>query len=136
MIKNIIMILLLLTFIIGISGCNEKSAVNGTWGEKKISISSIKVSDNTTGDRYELNDSIYYVNGYILNENQYDALNVKIKVTTYDSQDNIVMVKNITRLNPKNIPSNGNSEFYAIFSDPEKRIVKFKVEVLNAQSQY
>ena len=76
----------------GISGCTTKTATNGTFGEKKLSLDAIKVSDNTTGNYSETNDTRYYVTGYIINGNPIDALNVKLKVTTYDSQNNIVAV--------------------------------------------
>ena len=134
--KSNVMILILLTSIIIISGCTTKTAANGTFGEKKLSLDAITVSDNTTGNYSETNDTRYYVTGYIINGNPIDALNVKLKVTTYDSQNNTVAVNDTPFLDLKNIPANGNSYFYARFSDPDKRIVKFKVEILDAKSDY
>jgi len=133
--KSIVMILILITVLVAISGCTTKTATNGTFGEKKLSLDAITVSENTTGNRSERNDTLYYVTGYIVNGNPIDALNVKLKVTTYDSQNNTVAVNDTPYLEPKDILSNGNSYFYARFDDPEKKIVKFKVEILDAKSK-
>jgi len=132
--KPIIIIIIL--FIVTISGCTSKTTTNGTFGEKTLSLDAIKVSDNTTGNYSESNDTRYYVSGYINNKNSIDALNVKLKVTTYDSQNNIVDVNDTPTLDPKNIPANGNSVFYARFSDPNKKIVRFSIEVVDAKSNY
>jgi len=133
--QSVVIILLLLTFIMGISGCTEKNAVNGTFGEKKLSLDAIIVSNTTNGNYSETNDTLYYVTGDIINGNPTDALNVKLKVTTYDSQNNTVAVNETPYLDPKDVPANGNSYFYASFSDPEKKIVRFKVEILDAKSK-
>ena len=132
--QYLIVIIILLTIIAGISGCTTKTATNGTWGEKNFSLNSITVSDNTTGNRSMTNDTRYYVSGYLINVNPGDALNVKLKVTTYDSQNNTVAVNDTPYLDPTDIPANGNSFFYARFSDPDKKIVNFKVEIIDAKS--
>jgi hypothetical protein len=133
--QYLIVIFILLTIIAGISGCTTKTATNGTWGEKKLSLDAIIVSDNTTGNRSITNNTRYYVSGYLINGNPIDALNVKLKVTTYDSQNNTVSINDTPYLNPTDIPANGNSYFYARFSDPDKKIVNFKVEIVDAKSK-
>jgi hypothetical protein len=133
--QYLIVIFILLTIIAGISGCTTKTATNGTWGEKKLSLDAITVSDNTTGNRSITNNTRYYVTGYLINGNPIDALNVKLKVTTYDSQNNTVSINDTPYLNPTDIPANGNSYFYARFSDPDKKIVNFKVEIVDAKSK-
>lgn len=130
-----LVILIILTIIAGISGCTTKTATNGTFGEKKLSLDAITVSENTTGNRSETNDTRYYVSGYLINGNENDALNVKIKVTTFDAQNNTVAINETPSLDPDDIPVNENSRFYARFSDPDKRIVNFKVEILDAKSK-
>lgn len=130
------LLILLLILIISISGCIDTTKKNNTWGEKKISLDAIKVSNNTTGNRSEQNDSIYYVYGYINNENPYEALNVKINVTTYYSNDTIFAVNNTPYVNPKSIPANGESYFYARFLDPEKKIARYDVQILDAKAEY
>ena len=134
--QYLIIIFIVLTIIAGISGCTTKTATNGTWGEKKLSLDAITVSDNTTGNRSMTNDTRYYVSGYLINGNSIDALNVKVKVTTYDSQNNTVSVNDTPYLYPTDIPANGNSFFYARFSDPNKKIVNFKVEIIDAKSRF
>ena len=133
--QYLIIIFIVLTIIAGISGCTTKTATNGTWGEKNFSLNSITVSDNTTGNRSMTNDTRYYVSGYLINVNPGDALNVKLKVTTYDSQNNTVAVNDTPYLDPTDIPANGNSYFDARFSDPDKKIVSFKVEIVDAKSR-
>jgi len=131
-----ILIFLLLTGIILNSGCIENTKANNTWGEKKISMDVIKVSNNTVGNRSENNDSIYYVSGYILNQNPYEALDPKITITTYYSNGTVFAVNNTPYLNPQNIPANGKSSFYARFEDPDKKIAKYDVKILSAKGEY
>lgn len=118
------------------SGCIDNTKANNTWGEKKISMDAIKVSNGTVGNRSENNDSIYYVSGYILNQNPYEALEPKIEVTTYYSNGTVFTVNNNPYLNPQNIPANGQSSFYARFDDPDKKIAKFEVKLLSAKAEY
>lgn len=131
--------LLLIFFVICLvftSGCIENTKSNSTWGEKKISIDAIKVSNNTVGNHSENNDSVYYVSGYILNQNPFEALNPQIKVTTYDFNGTVFAVNDTPYLDPKNIPANGKSYLYARFEDPDKKIAKFEVKILSAKGEY
>ena len=118
------------------SGCIDNTKANSTWGEKKISLDAMKVSDNTTGNRSETNSSRYYVYGYIDNNNPYEALNVKMKVTTYTSNGTVFAVNDTPYLKPSRIPANGESYFYARFSDPNKKIVRYDVKILDAKAEY
>jgi len=131
-----ILIFLLLTGIIINSGCIDNTKTNNTWGEKKISMDAIKVYNGTIGNRSENNDSIYYVSGYILNQNPYEALDPKIEVTTYYSNGTVFAVNDTPYLDPKSIPANGKSRLYARFNDPDKKIAKFEVKILSAKSEY
>ncbi|MBI5459251.1 hypothetical protein [Methanobacterium sp.] len=117
------------------SGCIDNTKANNTWGEKKISMDAIKVS-NSVGNRSENNDSLYYVSGSILNQNPFEALDTKITVTTYYSNDTVFAVNDTPYLNPQNIPANGKSSFYARFDDPDKKIAKFEVKILSAKGEY
>ena len=84
--KSIIIILLLLTAIISISGCTTKTATNGTFGEKSISIDSIYLSNNSTTGNYTYNGTeYYYIDGYLVNNNPYDAFNIIVNSTAYDA---------------------------------------------------
>lgn len=130
------MIILLLVAIISFSGCIKNDTYNSTWGEKNISLNAIKITDNTTGNRTQSNSSKYYVDGYVVNENMEDAFDVKIKVTTYDSNGNIFAVNDTPYLESNNIPARQMTRLYARFKDPDKKIVKFKVEVIDAKAQY
>jgi hypothetical protein len=131
-----IMIISFILFAVACSGCIENTTANSTWGEKKLSMDAIKVSNSTVGNRSENNDSVYYVSGYILNQNPYEALDPKIEVTTYYSNGTVFAVNNTLYLNPNNLPANGKSYFYAKFEDPDKKIATFEVKFLSAKGQY
>ena len=136
--KIIAIITMLLVFICltSISGCIDNTKANGTWGEKKLSMDAIKVSNNTVGNRSENNDSVYYVYGYIINQNSFEALDPKITVTTFDSNGTIFAVNDTPYMEPKNLPANDKSYFYTRFEDPDKKIAKFEVKVLSAKGEY
>lgn len=134
--NTVIIIFVLIATLVFSSGCIENTKSNSTWGEKKISLNAIKVSDNTTGNRSETNESRYYVYGYIDNNNPYEALNPKIRVTTFYSNGTVFAVNETPYLNPKNLPAKGSSYFYTRFYDPDNQIYNFTVEILYAESEY
>jgi len=135
--KTIIsLILLLVVATVSISGCETKTA-NKTWGEKKISLDLITISNNTTADHYDWEGiTYYYIDGYLLNKNPFDALNVKLKATFYDSNGDIIATNETPYLEPKSIPLNGISNFHFEVQDKNKDIVRYKVELVDAQSEY
>jgi hypothetical protein len=133
--KSIIVILLLLTVITAISGCTTKTATNGTFGEKTVSINSILISNNTTADTY--NDTAngneyYYIDGYLVNNNSNDAFNVRVNATAYDANGNVVATNNSAYLNPTTIPAKGVSRFYVDFPDTNNNIVRYDVKIVDA----
>jgi len=134
--KIIILILLILIGIILNSGCIENTKSNSTWGEKKLSMDAIKISDNTTGNRSETNESRYYVSGYVTNDNPYEALELKLRITTFTSNGSVFAVNDNPYVEPKSIPANGASYFYASFSDPDKNITKYEVKILSAKGEF
>lgn len=135
--KNVIFLtIILFVFSIFISGCIETTKSNATWGEKRISLDAIKVSNNTVGNRSETNESIYYIRGYVLNLNPFEALDPKITVNTYYANGTVFAVNETPYLDPKNLPANDKSYFYARFEDPDKKIAKFEVKILSAKGEY
>ena len=131
-----IMIISFILLAVASSGCINTNKTNNTWGDKKISLDAIKVSNSTVGNRSENNDSIYYVSGYILNQNSFEAIDPKITVTTYYSNGTVFAMNDTPYIDPKNIPANGKSAFYARFNDSDKKIAKFEVKILSAKGQY
>jgi hypothetical protein len=131
-----IVILISIVCLVFSSGCIENTKANSTWGEKKLSLDTLKISNNTVGNRSEQNESIYYVSGYISNQNSFEALDSKIQVTTYHANGTVFAVNNTPYLNPQNIPGTGKSYFYARFEDPNKQIAKFEVKIVSAKGQY
>ncbi len=130
-----IILFLFIGIVLG-SGCIENTKANNTWGEKKISMDAIKIANNTTGNRSETNESIYYVSGYVINDNPYEALELKLRVTTYTSNGSVFAVNNKPFIRPKIIPANGASYFYARFLDPDKNITKYEVKILSAKGEF
>ncbi len=125
----------LLILLVSVCGCIDNTS-STTWGEKKISLEAMKISDNTTGNYSETNESRYYVYGYIINDNPFEAINPKIKITTYHENGTVFAVNNTPYLDPKNIPGKGSSYFFARFHDPNKLIKNFTVEILDAKGEY
>ena len=136
--QTIIVILLILTAIIAISGCTTKTATNGTFGEKTISIDSILISNNTTADNYKEDNGTeyYYIDGYLLNNNSNDAFHVKVNVTAYDANGNVVATNDTAYLDPTTIPAKGLSEFYVEFPDLNNKIVRYDVKVVDAKASF
>ncbi len=136
--KKLLTILIFVLMIVAVvnSGCIENTKANSTWGEKKLSLDTLKISNNTVGNRSEQNESIYYVSGYISNQNSFEALDSKIQVTTYYANGTVFAVNDTPYLNPQNIPGTGKSYFYARFKDPNKQISRFEVKILSAKGQY
>jgi hypothetical protein len=127
---KIIILFVLLILIVGISGCTEKKATNGTWGEKPPATSASLQVINSTTDHYTYNETnYYYVDGYIQNNAESDASNVKIVTTAYDSSGNVFAINDTAYLKPKTVPATGQSEFYAEFEDPDNKIVRYDVKV-------
>lgn len=129
------LIISLLLIVIGVSGCTMKEGETSTFGEKTISLESIKVLNNTTTDYYEYNGTNYsYIMGTVQNRNRYDAFKVKMKAIAYDEDGEIVATNETVYLEPKNIPASGQSLFYFEFVDQNKKIVKYDVKVVDAKA--
>jgi hypothetical protein len=125
-----ILILLMVIVIVGVSGCTEKKATNGTWGEKStVTVDSLHLV-NITADHYDYNGTTYYyVLGYIQNTAGNDATNVNVITTTYDASGNVFATNDTTYIKPTNVPATGRSEFYANFKDPNNKIVNYDVKM-------
>jgi hypothetical protein len=96
----------------------------------------IKIANNTTGNRSETNESIYYVSGYVINDNPYEALELKLRVTAYTYNGSVFAVNDKPFLRPKSIPANGASYFFARFLDPDKNITRYDVKILSAKGEF
>lgn len=126
---------IIILFVVGISGCTIKEGETGTFGEKTISLESIKVLNNTTTDYYEYNGTNYsYIIGTVQNHNKYDAFKVKMKAIAYDEDGEIVATNETVYLEPKNIPASGQSLFYFTFVDQNRTIVKYDVVLVDAKA--
>ena len=120
----------------GMSGFAINTTANSTWGEKQISIDAINVLNNSTEDTYEYNGTTYsYLEGYVQNNNKYDAFNVKMNATAYDKYGNIVATNDTVYLDTKNIPAGSETLFYVEFPDPDNETVRIEVNVVDAKAE-
>lgn len=129
--------MLLFAISVSISGCTTtKNATNGTFGEKTISLSNITIVNNVTDEHEEYEGvNYYYIYGFVKNKNKYDAFNLKMKVTVFDAENNIIAVNDTPYLNPKVIPAGGESEFYFEFEDPDNKIVRYELQIISADAE-
>lgn len=133
--KKVIIIIVLAILLVSISGCTNKNATNGTFGQKTISIKNITVSNNVTAENVEYNGTNYYwIHGNIRNNNPYDAFNLKMKAVTYDKDGNVVAVKDTFNLDPKIIAANGESYFSFTFNNSDNRIIRYEIQLISADA--
>ncbi len=132
----IVMVILLFAVTVSISGCTTKNATNGTFAEKKISLDKLEISDLNAEHIDDEDRTYYYIEGNITNKNDIDALDLKMEATAFDENGTAVDVNKNPYLNPKVVPSLGVSYFYFEFYDPDKRIVRYEVKIISAQSNY
>lgn len=134
--KPLIITLLLISFIVVISGCTTKEATNGTFGEKTISLSNITIVNNVTAEHYKYEGvNYYYIYGSLKNNNKYDVFNLKMKATAFDADNNIVAVNDTFDLNPKVISAGSESKFYFEFEDPDNKIVRYEIQLISADAE-
>lgn len=97
----------------------------------------LKFSNNTTTGNYTYNGTYYYyVEGYILNKNSVDALDVKINATFFDVNGSEVNTKPpYVYLESKSIPANGKVYFYVEVPDQNQEIMDFKLKVISAKAE-
>lgn len=133
--KYLFIILIIVILSVSVSGCTTKTAANGTFGEKYISVNSIYIADNATSGNFTADDGTeyYYMEGYVTNNNQYDAFHVIMNATAYDANGNIVGLNNSAYLEPSTIPGKGASYFYVDFNNSANNIVKVDVKVVDAK---
>lgn len=133
--KNYYILIIILIIITGISGCTTKTASNGTFGEKTVSVNSIYLANNTTSNIYHKlsnGDQYYFIKGYLINNNSNDVVKLKISTTAYDEKGNVVATNENASINPSSIPAKGISEFYVEFPDNNSNIVRYDVKILSA----
>jgi hypothetical protein len=133
---KLLLILTLALLITSISGCTDKTSSNGTFGEKTISIKNITVY-NVSAEPLDYNGTRYYIiKGNIINNNQYDVFNLKMRAVVYDSRNKIVAVNDSVYLNPRVLPANSNTSFFGIrFIDNQNRIARYELQIVSADSK-
>ncbi|MGZ7119678.1 MAG: FxLYD domain-containing protein [Methanobacterium sp.] len=128
-------IILMISIIIGISGCTINDTANQTFGEKIISLDAITIQNTISGNyTYDGND-FYYIDGYVQNNNKNDVFFVKLNVSVFDKGGNLIS-SNETSPELKDIPANKQSHFYIEFNDPDKKISRFEIKIIDAKSGF
>lgn len=135
-----ILVLILILGIIGISGCtssNSTSDQNTTANtvEKK------PLPTNTThpeaakvviaSSKGSKEDTYYIIEGQIWNKNSFGVSFVIINATGFD-KDGKIVATDWTYADDNDIPANGKSKFIIMINDPNKQIVKYSVQVYDA----
>lgn len=127
--KKIIPVLLIL-FVVLISGCTFKTESDQTFGEKPDAGLKDLYIVNSTGDHYDRNNTTYYYAwGYVENKAGNEAPKVQITVKFYDENGTLVGTNTTTPYKPKVIPPEGQAYFYAGFKDPNKIITKYEISL-------
>lgn len=120
--------------IVTISGCTS----SGTNSDSGTNYS----SDNTTHpeaknivvlDSKGHNDGsgYYIINGTVKNKNSFGVSFIKIAVTCYDKDGNVVTT-DWTYVDDNDVSSQGKSEFSFYINDPNNKIVKYNIKILDA----
>lgn len=129
MLKKLIIILIIM-FIVGISGCTIKNSANETFGEKKpVGAESLFII-NSTGQDYEYNGTTtYYVWGYIGNNGGEPSKNVNITAKVFDEKRELIATNSTTKLKPPVINPKSNSYFFISFNDSRKIIANYTLNI-------
>ncbi len=135
--KSWFAVLLLFAVIVSVSGCTSKTATNGTFGEKTISLSNMSIVNNVTNGSYEYNGTdYYYIDGFVKNNNAIDAFDLKMKATIYDVNNSVIAVNGTPYYYSKGpVPAGGEMEFYFQFNDPNNQTVSYSLQLLNVSAQ-
>lgn len=135
--KSFLYILLLLVFMVSFSGCTStKNAMNGTFGERTISLSNITVLKNISNENSLVNGTHYYqIKGSLKNNNKYDVFNLKMKALVYDAEGKLVAENSPSYVSSKVLPAEGELYFIFSFIDNDERIVRYEIQVISAEAE-
>lgn len=134
--KLIILIIISIVITVSISGCTtSKNATNGTFGEKSVSIKNITIINTTSEETTHDDTSYWLVYGHLKNNNQNDVFNLKMKVTAYDAEGNVVAVNDTVHLEPKVISPEGEALYYFTLNNKDKKIVRYELQLISVDSK-
>ncbi|MDO9045574.1 MAG: FxLYD domain-containing protein [Methanobacteriaceae archaeon] len=127
--KNIFIILIIL-FMVAISGCTFKTESDTTFGQKPNATIKDLYIVNSTGDNYDQNGTqYYYVWGYVGNKAGNQAPNVQITAKFYSENGTLIGTNTTSPNRPKIIPPEGQSYYYTGFKDPNKTISNYTISI-------
>lgn len=127
--KNIFIVIIIL-FMVAISGCTFKTESDNTFGQKpNATINDIYIV-NSTGDHYDRNGTTYYyVWGYVGNKAGNQAPYVKITAKFFSENGTLIGTNTTAPYKPKVIPPEGQSYYYIGFKDPNKIISNYTISL-------
>ncbi|MDP3484199.1 MAG: FxLYD domain-containing protein [Methanobacteriaceae archaeon] len=127
--KNIFIIIIIL-FMVAISGCTFKTESDNTFGQKPNATINDLYIVNSTGDHYDRNGTqYYYVWGYVGNKAGNQAPNVQITAKFYSENGTLIGTNTTSPTRPKIIPPEGQAYYYAGFKDPNKTISNYTISL-------
>lgn len=127
--KNIFIILIIL-FMVAISGCTFKTESDSTFGQKPNATINDLYIVNSTGDHFDRNGTqYYYVWGYAGNKASNQAPNVQITVKFYSENGTLVGTNTTAPTRPKIIPPEGQSYYFTRFQDPNTIITNYTISL-------
>ena len=127
--KNVFIVIIIL-FMVAISGCTFKTESDTTFGQKpNATINDLYIA-NSTGEHYDRNGTqYYYVWGYVGNKAQNPASNVQITVKFYSENGTLIGTNTTSPNRPKIIPTEGQSYYFTRLQDPNKTITKYTISI-------
>ncbi|MBI5680857.1 MAG: hypothetical protein HZC47_08195 [Methanobacterium sp.] len=129
-----LLILFLFLIMVGISGCTIDPIANSTFGEKPpLAINNLEIT-NSSGAPYQYNGTNYYgIAGIVKNNGEEDTRYVKMEAIGYDKENKTIATNDTVELDPKIIQGKGKSNFYFDLYDPNKKIVRFEIKVIDVK---
>lgn len=129
-----ILVLILALGIVSISGCtssdnNSNSGLN--YSSDNITHPEAKNITVLNSKGYGDGNGYYIINGTVKNKNSFGVSFIKLAVTCYDKDGNIVTT-DWTYVENTDVSAQGKSKFSFYINDPNNKITKYNIKVLDA----
>ncbi|AXV38348.1 MAG: hypothetical protein CIT01_09120 [Methanobacterium sp. BRmetb2] len=132
--KHLILVVLVLAFVVAVSGCTSDTQ-SETYSSEDNASSGADSSSGNSGSQLKIlssnahRDSIgnYIIDGEVQNTGNTDLSYVEIYATGYDSSGNVVTTDN-TYADMDSIPAGGKSGFKVYLDDEQNQIVKYELQ--------
>ncbi len=128
-----ILVLILVLGIVSISGCTSSDTSNSGLNYSSDNITHPEAKNVTVlnSKGYSNGNGYYIINGTVKNKNSFGVSFIKLAVTCYDKDGNIVTT-DWAYVENTDIPSQGQSKFSFYINDPNNKITKYNIKILDA----